>query len=419
MTTEGREVNPDRVTPHVVHTGLHQDYNLDFRMRRVGDIAPTLTSPMLLGLVSSVCLAGGPKVPKGPASPKIEEGLWGRGRAPAGPDAPGPSHIGGPVETEGNKPLEQGGIDLDATIPAFTSEDAAAVVISDDNETSFPGGWPEVVSSPKIELAWGHKQPSEDRSPRSSPPKKRATEEMEESPPPHEAALPRGMSEKDILPKRYEVFTSDYDWVQSIKGSLLGLEAGTSPSRRDIDNSSRFVPQTVASESDLPEVITEHWLPILRREGLLVECPPDQFTAPVNWIPLYTCEGLQKYLPAVLSAFPSQGALSLIAVAPPEFCVGTDKEFLLCNFHHHQCLVRQSFNLDGRHRQLAFCPYCGVINEYSDKALSHMRKHLDLQFVCGGCYSKSFLNGPALNKHMRTQCPSVSAIRDHSRSSRR
>ena len=310
-----------------------------------------------------------------------------------------------------------GGIDLNTTIPAFTPEDAAAVIISDDEETSFPAGWPESVSTPKIELAWGQKRPLEDRSPRLSPPKKRATEEKEESPPPHEAALPRGMSEEDILPKRYEVFTSDYDWVQSIRCSLLGLEAGTTPSRRDIDNSSHFVPRMAVSESDLPGVITEHWLPILRREGLLVECPPDQFTTPVDWIPLYTCESLQKYLPAVLSAFPSPGAPSLIAVAPPEFPVGTDKEFLLCNFHHHQCLMRQSFNLKGRRRQLTFCPYCRVINEKSNMALSHVRKHLDLQFICGGCYSKSFLNGPALNKHM-TQCPSVSAIRDRSRSSK-
>ena len=241
---------------------------------------------------------------------------------------------------------------------------------------------------------------------------------MGESPPPHEAALPRGMSEKDILPKRYEVFISDYDWVQSIKGSLLGLEVGASPSRRDINNSSHFVPRTVVSETDLPEVITKHWLPILRREGLLVECLPDQFTTPVDWIPLYTSESLQKYLPAVLSAFLSLGALSLIAIAPPEFRVGTDKEFLLCNFHHHQCLVRQSFNLEGRCRQLAFCPYCRVINENSDTALRHVRKYLDLQFVCGGCYSRSFLNGPALNKHMKAQCASVTAIRDCSKTSR-
>ena len=226
------------------------------------------------------------------------------------------------------------------------------------------------------------------------------------------------MLEKDILPKRYEVFTSDYDLVQSIRGSLLGLEAGTSLSRRDIDNSSRFVPRMAVSKTDLPEVITEHWLPILRREGLLMECPLDQFTAPADWIPLYTCESLQKYLLAALSAFPSLGIPSLIAVVPPEFHVSMDKEFLLCNFHHHQCLMRQSFNLEGRCRQLTFCPYCGVINENSDMALSHMRKHLNLQFVCGGCYSRSFFNGPALNKHMKAQCASVTAIRDHSKPSR-
>ena len=173
-----------------------------------------------------------------------------------------------------------------------------------------------------------------------------------------------------------------------MRGSLLGLEVGALPSRRDIENSSHFIPQTAESETELPKVITEHWLPILRREGLM-ECPPDQFTTTADWIPLYTREGLQKYLPAALSAFPSQGVLSLIAIVPPEVRVGTDKEFLLCNFHCHGCLRRQSFNLEGRCRQLTFCLYCGVINENSNMALSHVRKHLDLQFVCGGCFSRA------------------------------
>ena len=30
MKTEGKDVNPDQVTPHVVHPALHQDYDLDF-----------------------------------------------------------------------------------------------------------------------------------------------------------------------------------------------------------------------------------------------------------------------------------------------------------------------------------------------------------------------------------------------------
>ena len=121
-----------------------------------------------------------------------------------------------------------------------------------------------------------------------SPSKKRATEEEEKSTPPWEAALPRGVKKEDILPKRYETFTADNSWVQHVRCSLLGLEAGTTPSREDIDTSEHFVPRAAASELDLPEVTTDYWLPILQEEGLLVECPPDQFTAMVDWVPLYS-----------------------------------------------------------------------------------------------------------------------------------
>ena len=240
MMTEGREADPDQITPHVVHPALHQDYELDFRRRRVDDIAPTLTSPMLAGIASSVHLSGRPAVPKGPESLKTEEGLQGHGGAPTQPAAPGPSHIGRPMETEGEKLLEVETIDLDITIPVDLPEDAADVVILDDEVLSLPSDYPEAISTPKIEVASGHKRSSEDTSPCSSPPKKWATEEMEESPPPHDVSLPRGMKEKDLLPRRYEVFASDYEWVQSVTGSLLGLEAGDSPSRREIKDSSRF-----------------------------------------------------------------------------------------------------------------------------------------------------------------------------------
>ena len=109
--------------PHVVHPGLDQDYDLDFRTRRADDIALTLTSPLLSGLISNIHL-GRPEVPREPISSKAEEGLWGHSGAPARPDAPGPSHDGGlvphmqtgEVEAEEHKPREQGGIDLDQTL---------------------------------------------------------------------------------------------------------------------------------------------------------------------------------------------------------------------------------------------------------------------------------------------------------------
>ena len=240
MTTEGRESDPDQVTPHMVHPVLHQDYELDFQRRRVDDIAPTLTSPMLVGIASNIRLPRRPVVPKGPESPKTEEGLQSHGRAPAQPAVPGPSHIGESLQTEGENSLEVETINLDVTIPAELPKEAADVIILDDEELSFPGDYPEAVSTPKIEVASGHKRSSKDTSPHSSPPKKRAMEEMEESPPPHDVSLPRGMKEKDLLPRRYEVFASNYEWVQSVRGSLQGLEAGDSPSRREIEDSSHF-----------------------------------------------------------------------------------------------------------------------------------------------------------------------------------
>ena len=149
----------------------------------------------------------------------------------------------------------------------------------------------------------------------------------------------------------------------------------------------------------------DHWLPILWKQGLLAEGHPDQFTAAADWVPLYTPDSLEKHLPD--------------SCGSPRVLHGHRQGVPVDKLHRHECLVRQSISIGGRCRQLAFCPYCGVINENSETTLSHMRKHLDLLFVFGGCYSKSFPHGLALNKHMRTQCHSMLAIREKTRASRR
>ena len=332
MTTGEMEVNPDQITHPVVHPVLHQDYASDFWSRRANDIAPTLTSSILAGITSSMHLPERPMMPEGPETPKVTEGLQGGGEALVQPAIPGPSHIGEPMETEGEKPLGAQPIDLNVTLSTDLPEDPADIVILDDDELSFPGNYPEAVSTPPIKEASDQKRSSEDTSPSTSPRKKWATGETESPPLPH-VSLPKGMTEKDLLPKRYEVFASDYEWVQRVRGSLLGLEADDSPSKSQIECSSHFLLQMAVSEMKPPEVIAEHWLDKLREDGILVEYPPDQFTAPEDWIPLYTSVSLQHYLPAALSAFPNQGVSSLIAVAPPDFHVGSNKEFLLSNFH--------------------------------------------------------------------------------------
>ena len=389
MTTEGREVDSDRITQHVVHPALHQDYASDFWSWRVANIAPTLTSPILVGIASSMRLPERPTMPEGPETPKAQEHLQGGGEALVQPAIQGPSHIGEPMETEEEKPLGILLIDLDATILTNLPEDPADIIVLDDDDPSLTDSYPPGVSTPIIESASDHKHSLEETSPSTSPQKKQATEETVD-PPSLQVPLPKGMMEKDLLPRRHEVFTSDYEQVQHVRGRLLRLEANDSPSKSQIDHSSHFRLRTAASKTKPPEVVVEHWLNILRQDGILVECPPGQFTAPEDWILLYTNVGLQHYLPAALSAFQNQGVPSLIAVTPPDFHVSSDKEFLLSNFHQHVCLVRQSFNIVGRHRQLAFCPYCRVINENSNTAISHVRKHLDLQFVLEVAFPKAF-----------------------------
>ena len=90
--TEGRDIDLRQVTSTVVPHGLHLDYDLDFRTRRVDDVAPTLTSPLLPGLVGNIHQLERLEIPGEPASFKVDGDLWGSGRVPPKPDVPSPSH---------------------------------------------------------------------------------------------------------------------------------------------------------------------------------------------------------------------------------------------------------------------------------------------------------------------------------------
>ena len=236
-------------------------------------------------------------------------------------------------------------------------EEVAEIIISGDDDSDLNLEVPQAASIPRSEPAPCQKRSPEDQSPHPSPPKEWVMKGDEKSMLQQEVALPTGAKVEDLLPKRYKTFAADNNWVHQVGCSLLGLETGTTPSKEDINTSKHFAPRAAAQELEPPEVITDHWLPILQEEGLLVECHPDQFTAEPDWVPLYTKGSLEKHLPAALSAFTNSGLPSLTAVVPLNFHMGIDRELLLTNFHQHGCLVRQSISIGGKCRQMAFCPY--------------------------------------------------------------
>ena len=173
------------------------------------------------------------------------------------------------VEVPESEPHDQGGSQHDQLLFEPNPEEVAEVVISDDEDMDLTLEVPQAASMPISEPAHHRKQSPEDKDPHSSPSKKRAANEEGMSTPYQEEALPKGVKIEGILPKRYEILSGDNEWAQRVRCSLLGLKAGTTPSKEDINSSEWFIPQAAAWETEQPEIITDHWLPILKEEGLL------------------------------------------------------------------------------------------------------------------------------------------------------
>ena len=145
-------------------------------------------------------------------------------------------------EVPESEPNDQGGSQRDQLLFEFNPEEVAELVISDDEDIDLTLEVPQAASMPVSEPAHHRKQSPEDQDPHSSPSKKRATKEEGMSTPYQEEALPKGVSIEDILPKRYKTLSGDNEWAHRVRCSLLGLEAGTMPSKEDINSSKRFAP---------------------------------------------------------------------------------------------------------------------------------------------------------------------------------
>ena len=143
----------------MIPPGLHLDYGPDFITRRVNDIAPTLTSPLLSGLVSNISQLQRPGIPGKLVSFKVYEGLWGLRGAPSQSRDGGmvPKIQAGKEEAPENRPLDQGERDKDQPLPNPDPEEVAGVIILDDEDIDLTIEVPQAASTPKSELVLSQK----------------------------------------------------------------------------------------------------------------------------------------------------------------------------------------------------------------------------------------------------------------------
>ena len=299
--------------------GLHLDYSMEFRSRRVGDIPPALTSSLL------------------PSFPFLEK--------PRPGEPPSPPAAQQPEETDSPQsplPHEEGEVDIQphrqkmlvqfpfqkkkAAGPRGTpskestgwfgissdKEDDSVVTVSDNG--SDPNG---ASTSTGRTVPTFRRKRSREGGPSNVPPTKKPADRDETAPQP-EQSLPAETMEAILIATRNELYGKDYPPVQEVQARLLGLDPDVTPTDAQINASPRFALRPATVERDAPDIVTDHWMPYLEENDRLADCPPEEFNATEGWVPLYTPEKLEEHLPAALSAFGLAKPPRLTAVVPPK-----------------------------------------------------------------------------------------------------
>ena len=133
-------------------------------------------------------------------------------------------------------------------------------------------------------------------------------------------------------------------------------------------------------------------------------------------MPLYTRAGVTKQISGLSTLLSSQGDSPLIAVVPSDLPFQYEREYVIHQLHKSECLSRMSVYFGkNQWKQIAFCPYCGVMNENSAMAYSHVRKHLGITFLCGGCYGKLYKVPQHLFTHIKSCRPCAMGRQESSR----
>ena len=215
-----------------------------------------------------------------------------------------------------------------------------------------------------------------------------------------------GPSEATLKTARLEQYDKDFPEVKEVR--ILRLEEGEEATQEDFDSSPDFQLRWAVNKTHPLMVTREHWIDYLDSKGHLAKCKPNAFKYDDEWLPLYTRASYTKQISSLGPLLNTQGDSPLIAVIPPDMPFQYEREYVIHRLHKAECLAWMSVYFDDNQwTQIAFCPYCDVMNENSAMAYSHARKHLGITFLCGGCYGKLYKAPQHLFNHMKTCCPCV------------
>ena len=393
---EKRQVRLDTLGSSGMPSGLHLNYEEDFLKYQSRQVPGVFTDPLFLpNMVNSVyklfippVLSGAPPFAAAPDQPTISPES-GDDRDSTVPPSPSPSTVCAPT-------AEQSKAGLPATPIQVIGESDAESDKTENLEHEVDSSYSTPVFLPKSNHALRKQTHSKTDSVRDSkdgaPLPKRATIKKETEVDDNESSSSAGLSDETLCDNRFTVYGRDSVAVHEVRARILRLEAEMRPSQQDIDSSSIFALRRAADESRPPSIIGKHWVLYLEQKGHLADCKPKDFFYKDGWLPLYTRAGLTKHLSGLESLLNKDKASPLIAVILPEMDFQYEREYVIHKVHKSKSWNQISISYDTNQRkQIAFCPYCGVMNENTATALSHVRKQLGIAFLCRGRYGKIYV----------------------------
>ena len=250
-----------------------------------------------------------------------------------------------------------------------------------------PPGRSLKVRLPLKLLKYGHQTTVSSSKDGVTPSKVRKETEAEEV----EVSTLTGPSEAALQKAQFELYQKDLSEVQEVRAWMLSLKPGEEVTQQVLDSSPAFHLWRAADETCPPTVIGAHWIDHLDTGGRIAKCKPHDFKFEDEWLPLYTRARITSHVSGLSSLLKTQGDSPLIAVIPPDMLFQSDREYVIHKLHEEDCLSRVTLYYGKNlQKQIAFCPYCGVMNENTTTTYSHARKHLGITFLCGGCYTKLY-----------------------------
>ena len=386
-------------------SGLHLNYEEDFLNYQSHQVPRVFTDPLFLPnmvnsvykLVMPLVLSGAPPFAAVNDRPTIPmESVDDRDGTV--PPSPSPSTASTPTAEKSKAGLPATPIQIigDSDTESDKTEDLEPEVDSSYSAPVFP---------PKSDRALRKQTHGKTDNARDSkdgaPSPKRVTIKKEMEVDDNKSSSSTGLSDETLHDHRFTVYGRDSTAVHKVSTKILSLEAEMRPSRQDIDSSPIFALRRAADESQPPSIIGKHWVPYLEQRGHLVDCKPKDFSYKDGWLPLYTRAGVAKHLSDLESLLNKDKTSPLITVILPEMVFQYERENVIHKLHKSESLNQISISYDTNQRkQITFCPYCGVMNENTATALSHVRKHLGIAFLCGGCYGKIYKKPQFLYNHM-------------------